>query len=510
MPIRPTPALAAATLAVCLAPAAFAAPAPKAFGFDDVDARAKALADAAYVDPGSNLPGPLQHLDHDRYADIRFRPDSSRWRAAKVPFELQLFHEGWLFDRPVKLHEIGAKGAVGDIPFDAKLFDYGKSGIDPASTDGLGYAGFSVHYALNVPVYKDDVLAFLGASYFRALGKGQLYGLSARGLAIDTAVASGEEFPRFTEFWMQRPQAKGDTLVFYGLLDSPRATGAYRFAFTPGTDSIVEVTARLYLRDKIGKLGIAPLTSMFFHGANEAASRDDYRPEVHDSDGLSIASKTGEWIWRPLVNPKKLLVTSFGFDSPSGFGLMQRARAFSDYEDLSTHYEAHPSAWVEPIGEWGPGRVELVQIPAPDETNDNIVAYWISDRAPEPKQPIDLHYRIHWQKDGATVPPTAWVVETLRGKRYLPKPDDSLGFAIDFAGPMLADPAQDASLAADISADANGTIVGREIRRNPETGGVRLELRFKRNDNNKPVELRAALRNGTTVSETWSYALPPG
>ncbi|HET7924619.1 MAG TPA: glucan biosynthesis protein, partial [Rhodanobacteraceae bacterium] len=335
MPTRSNTAFLAFALFASGTGAFAAAPPAAAFGFDDVDARAKALADAAFQDSGANLPGSLQHMDHDRYAAIRFKPETSRWRAAKLPFELALFHEGWLFDRPVKLNQI-VKGKAVEIPFDASLFDYSKSGIDPASTEGLGYAGFSVHYALNLPVYKDDVLAFLGASYFRALGKGQMYGLSARGLAIDTAVASGEEFPRFVEFWFEKPEAKADALVFYGLLDSPRATGAYRFAFTPGVDSIVEVTARIYLRDNVGKLGIAPLTSMYFHGSNQRAAGNDYRPEVHDSDGLSIQSKTGEWIWRPLVNPKRLLVTSFAQESPKGFGLMQRQRKFDTYQDLST------------------------------------------------------------------------------------------------------------------------------------------------------------------------------
>ncbi|HEV7491794.1 MAG TPA: glucan biosynthesis protein, partial [Rhodanobacteraceae bacterium] len=270
---------------------------PHVVGFDDIDARAKALADVAFQDGGSNLPSALQHLDHDRYETIRFRPEAARWRAAKLPFEVQFFHEGWLFDRPVKIDEI-ARGSANEIAFAAQAFDYTKAAIDPQAVDGVGYAGFNVHYALNLPTYKDDVLAFLGASYFRALGKGQLYGLSARGLAIDTALASGEEFPRFVEFWLEKPQPGADALTFYGLLDSPRATGAYRFVFVPGVDSVVEVTARIYLRDKVGKLGIAPLTSMYFHGSNQRAENEDYRPEVHDSDGLSIQGKNGEWIWR--------------------------------------------------------------------------------------------------------------------------------------------------------------------------------------------------------------------
>jgi periplasmic glucans biosynthesis protein len=487
-----------------------AAPAaPPTFGFDDVDARAKALVETSFQDAGTNLPGVLQHLDHDRYMAIRFKPEAARWRTAKLPFELAFFHEGWLFERPVKLNEV-VQGAVSEIPFDAQAFDYAASGIDPEAVRGIGYAGFRVSFPLNLPAYKDDVLSFLGASYFRALGKGQLYGLSARGLTIDTALASGEEFPRFVEFWIERPTAKSQQLTFYGLLDSPRATGAYRFVFEPGVESTIEVTARVYLRDKVDKLGFAPLTSMYFHGSNQPAAMDDYRPQVHDSDGLSVQSKTGEWIWRPLQNPKRLLVTSFALDGPLGFGLMQRERSFDRYQDLSTRYEAHPSVWVEPLAAWGPGRVELVQIPAPDETNDNIVAYWVSDRVPQPKQPIDLHYRIHWQKDDATRPPTAWVAQTLRGKGYMRKPDNSLGFVVDFIGPMLTDPADGATVEPLVSADANGAIIDKQVRRNTTNGGWRLELRMRRIDDSKPVEVRAALRSGNKVSETWSYALPPG
>jgi glucans biosynthesis protein len=508
MPPRSTLALLAclALLAGTLPRVADAA--KPAFGFDDVDARAKALAADSFKDPGPNLPGPLQHLDHERHAAIRFKPESARWYKAKLPFEIEFFHEGWLFDRPVKINEIVA-GAAREIPFDPQAFDYATSGVDPKDVQGLGYAGFRVRYALNLPAYKDDVLSFLGASYFRGLGKGQLYGLSARGLAIDTAQASGEEFPRFVEFWIERPKANAQQLTFYGLLDSPRTTGAYRFVFDPGDDSVIEVTARVYLRDKIEKLGIAPLTSMYFHGSNQPAPGEDYRPQVHDSDGLSIQSKDGEWIWRPLVNPKRLLVTSFALDSPRGFGLMQRARAFDNYQDLSTHYEAHPSAWVEPIGEWGSGRVELVQIPAPDETNDNIVAYWVSDRAAQPRQSIDLHYKVHWQKDEETRPPSAWTVQTLRGKGYAREPDNSIGFVIDYAGPMLRDLPAGTRVDADVTADANGAIVGKQVRRNPATGGWRVELRLRRVDESKPVELRATLRSGNSVSETWSYALPP-
>jgi len=480
------------------------------FDFDDVDARAKELANTAFKDAGSNLPGPLQHLDHDRYQAIRFKPSSARWHGAKLPFELQFFHEGWLFDRPVKLNEINA-GAAQEIAFNPQAFDYTGSGVAADATQGLGYSGFRAHYALNLPGYKDDVLAFLGASYFRALGIGQLYGLSARGLAIDTAQASGEEFPRFVEFWIERPKANAPQLAFYALLDSPRATGAYRFVFTPGADSTVEVTARVYLRDKIDKLGIAPLTSMYFHGSNQRAAGEDYRPEVHDSDGLSIQSKNGEWLWRPLVNPKRLLVTSFALDSPRGFGLMQRERNFESYEDLSTHYEAHPSAWIEPIGEWGPGRVELVQIPAPDETNDNIVAYWVPAQLPAKGQPLELTYRVHWQNAQQIAhPPGAWVTQTRAGRGFQELADDEQQFVVDFTGPALDALPADAMVKAVVSAPANGEIVESNAYRVDATGQWRTTVRVRQVKTNEPTELRGFLQSGDNVlTETWSNVLPP-
>ncbi len=481
-----------------------------AFTFDDVAKRAEQLAAASYKKPGSNLPKEVQSLGYDRYRDIRFKPDKAYWRNAGVPFELMFFHQGWFFNQPVEVNEITEQG-VRHIKFDPTDFDYGKNKIDPKQLTSLGFAGFRVHYALNTPRYKDEVLVFLGASYFRALGKGQRFGLSTRGLAVDTGLSSGEEFPRFVEFWIERPGPSAKELTIYGLLDSPRVAGAYRFVLRPGATTGVDITARLYLRESVGKLGLAPLTSMFFFGANQHPGGDDYRPEVHDSDGLSIHSSTGEWIWRPLVNPKQLLVTSFAMTNPLGFGLMQRARKFWHYEDLEARYDLRPSAWVEPKSAWGPGRVELVQIPVPDETNDNIVAYWIPDNPPQPKKPYDFEYRVLWEKLPDTRPPLPWVAQTRRGRGYARHPDNSIEFNVDFEGPALKKLAVTAKLEATISIDSNGELLEHHTYRNEVTGGWRLTMRLRRLDDTKPLELRGSLRRGSeTLSETWSYILPPG
>ena len=487
-----------------------AAQAAWAFDFNDVAQRAKELAAAPYK-RGPGLPKELQGLDYDRYRDIRYKPERFLWRDAKLPFELAFFHQGLYFDQPVRIHEVAGDG-VREIRFDPEAFDYGANRLDPAKLRalGLGFAGFRVHFPLNTPKYKDEVLVFLGASYLRALGKGQRYGASARGLAIDTALPSGEEFPRFVEFWIERPAPGAKALVVYALLDSRRAAGAYRFVLRPGVDTAMEVKARLYLRDKVGKLALAPLTSMFLFGENQRAPYDDYRPEVHDSDGLSIQGADGEWIWRPLVNPRRLLTTSFSLANPRGFGLMQRDRDYAHYEDTEVRYELRPSVWVAPRGEWGTGRVELVQIPVPDETNDNIVAYWVPDPAPAPGQPYDFEYRLLWQKDAETRPPQAWVAQTRRGRGYARKPDDSVSFVVDWEGPALKQLANDAKVEAVVSSDANGRIVEVNGWPNEVTGGWRTTVRLRRVDDAKPVELRAFLRSaGSAISETWSYILPP-
>ena len=353
-----------------------------AFGFDDVATQAKQLAGSSYKAPAKNLPKALTDLTYDQYRDIRFNTARSLWRSEKLPFELAFFHQGLFFESPVRIHEI-VNDKAREIKFNPALFNYGANNLDTNAFKDLGFAGFRVHYPINNNEYKDEILVFLGASYFRALGKGQLYGLSSRGLAVDTAVNSGEEFPQFTAFWIERPRAKDKELTIYALLDSRRVTGAYRFIVKPGVDTVVDVKSRLFLRENVAKIGLAPLTSMFFFGENQRSAVEDYRPEVHDSDGLSIKTGTGEWLWRPLINPKKLMVNSFSTTNPGGFGLMHRDRAFSSYEDLEARYEERPSAWVEPKGEWGSGKVELVQIPTPDETNDNIVAFWTPDSMPK-------------------------------------------------------------------------------------------------------------------------------
>jgi periplasmic glucans biosynthesis protein len=487
---------------------ALAASAAGAFDFDDVAKRAQQLAERPQQPP-VRVPKELASLGYDRYRDIRFRTDRSVWREQKVAFELQFFPMGMFYDQPVRMHEIVA-GVAREIRFDPALFDYGRDPPDPALWRGLNFAGFRAHYPINTPKYRDEVIAFLGASYFRAVGREQRYGASARGLAVDTALASGEEFPRFVEFWIERPEPDARELRIFALLDSRRVTGAYRFTVRPGAETVVDVKARLYLREHVTKLGLAPMTSMFYFGENQRPPQDDYRPEVHDSDGLLIHSGTGEWLWRPLLNPRRLLVTSFALVNPIGFGLMQRDRDFEHYQDLEARYELRPSIWVEPRGNWGAGRVELVLIPSPDETNDNVVAYWVPDAPPALREPFDFEYRMRFQREPETRPPQSWVASTRRGHGYTRGNDPTLGFVLDFEGPALKKLGPEAVIEAIVTAAGNAEIAENIVARNEVTGGVRVRLRIRRLDDAKPVDLRAFLRTGgNTISTTWSYIIPP-
>lgn len=487
-----------------------------AFNWDQLSHLAQVRSGEPWRESGDKLPEPLASIGYDQLRDIRWRTERSTWRDANLPFEAQFFHLGLYQTQPVRIHELMPDGQVRHLPYRADDFHFGANRFDTSAWGDLGHAGFRLHHALNNVAYKDELVVFLGASYFRALGAQQQYGLSARGLAIDTAGGNGEEFPRFTEFWIQRPAPDAKELTVYALLESPRITGAYRFDIRPGFNTTMRVRLKLFAREgaaAINTLGIAPLTSMFLSGENQPLP-GDFRPEVHDSDGLMVASGEGEWLWRPLQRPKSPTVSSFATTHPRGFGLMQRDRRFASYEDVEARYERRPSAWVTPQGHWGPGRVELVQLPTPDETHDNIVAYWVPAQSLRPGQPLELAYDIAWQGDEQQRPPASWVTQSRRGygftKLAAAEQAAQPQFVLDFAGPAIDALPPNAELRAVVSANANGRVLEAIAYPNPATRSWRLSLRVARNDPTQPVELRAFLQHQQhTVSETWTHLLLP-
>ncbi len=499
-------------MGLAVAPWLLAAEAQAGFDLETVALQAQALAREPYRASPATAHPKLADLSYDDYRDIRFRPEAALWRDAGLPFELQFFHVGRGFTRPVRLHEVVASESR-PLALPAGAFSYGRAAPAMTGSAQAEVAGFRVHAALNVPGYKDELIAFLGASYFRAVGAGQHYGLSARALAIDTAGGQGEEFPAFEAFWFERPAPGASSLTVYALLNGPRVAGAYRFVVRAGTQTEVDVQARLYLRAPVATLGIAPLTSMFLGGENQPAplqSLGDFRPEVHDSDGLQIETADGEWLWRPLVNPSRPFTTSFAMPGLRGFGLMQRDRAFGSYEDPEARYERRPSVWITPSGDWGAGRVELMQFHTPDETNDNVAAYWVPERQPAPGKPLTLAYTMRWQGEGWQRPPGGWVQQSRFGRSHAEPRAGELQFNLDFGGGALESLPDDAPPTVDVNPGDNARVLLATVYRHPITRGWRTTLKIQRLDPGRPTELRAFLRRGADVlTETWTYALPP-
>lgn len=478
-----------------------------AFDMSDVSARAASLAKEPFQDPAKAVPEWLRKISYDQWRDIRYRPDRALWRERRSPFRVQFFHPGLYYDRTVTINVVEAAG-IRQVPYSPSYFDYGKTGFASRVPQDLGYAGFRLHYPLKSNSYFDEVMVFLGAAYFRAVGRDEVFGVSARGLAVDTAVRSGEEFPYFKEFWLVAPAPDAKDILLYALLDSPSLTGAYRFLIRPGGQTIVTVDGQLFLRREVEKVGLAPLTSMFFFGENSRRRFEDFRPEVHDSDGLLLHFQTGEWLWRPLDNPRELHVSAFQMDNPSGFGLLQRDRDFDHYQDLETRAEQRPSVWIRPSGNWGPGRLELIEIPADSEVNDNITAFWVPAARPKPGQPFAFSYVMYWYGADGRRPPAGRVVATRRDRGTV---DGGHRFVVDFAGEKLKSLPAERVLRGVVSVVPSkaGTLLEQHVVKNPITGTWRLvfEMRPK---GDKPVELRAYLdKGGDTLTETWSYVVLP-
>jgi glucans biosynthesis protein len=472
--------------------------------------QARALAAEPFGALEQPLPEALAGLSHEQHGGIRFRPDRALWKGQGLDAQAQFFHLGSRFRAPVHLYEV-ADSLAREVLYDEMLFDFGEGIPELDLPDDLGFAGFRLHAPLNRPDVLGEFAVFLGASYFRAIGRDQRYGISARGVAIDTGLPKDEEFPAFRRFWLERPAPGADQVVLHALLDGPSLSGAYSFRIVPGRTTIMEVEATLFPREAIELLGIAPLTSMFLFGPNDRQGVDDFRPGVHDSDGLQIWSGAGEWSWRPLVNPQALRLSLFGDKDPKGFGLMQRARGFAAYQDLEARYELRPSLWVEPLESWGSGHVRLIEIPSPREIYDNIVAFWV------PREPVEagsewaFKYRLHWGEGPPTRPDLGEVVATRLGVGGDTEEERGGGLrrlVIDFAGGQLQQMPGDAPLEAVVSV-LGGEIIEPSARKNEVTGGWRAAFDL-RPDGDGPVELRCALRAAErTLTETWVYQWTP-
>ncbi len=459
---------------------------------------AQDLAKRTFREPDTTLPGAAASMTYEQYRGIRFKQDRALWRGQDLPFQVGFFPRGFLYRPVVEIYEV-KDGQASPVPYDPDLFDYD----DPAVRvpDRLGFAGFRVHAAINRPGEFDEFCVFLGASYFRAVGRGQSYGVSARGLAVGTGTPRPEEFPLFRAFWLERPQPSVSTLVIHALLDSRSVAGAFRFTVRPGETTVMDVESVLFPRTAITEAGIAPLTSMYCFSARDHGRSDDWRSGVHDSDGLAVATGRNERLWRPLINPATVQFSAFMDANPRGFGLLQRTREFRDFGDLEVLYGRRPSLWVEPIGDWGVGAVDLVEIPTDSEYNDNIVAFW---RGREPLRAggeYGFTYRMYWGADAPGDMRLARVAAMRTGAGTAP---GTRVFVLDLAGDAVRSLGADAKTRVELGSSA-GRVAEGYSGPNPETGGWRISIVFD-SAGAVAAELRCALwGEAGPLSETWMY-----
>ncbi|GGG81903.1 glucans biosynthesis protein G [Salipiger pallidus] len=478
------------------------------FSFDSLSEQMKlaALQDAPQRE---TIEGFLDELDYDDYQRIRFDSRHAQWADTEGSlFRLHAFHPGWLFKEPVSIHEV-VDGQATPMTFTTDDFDYSSLEREVPSSQAMpGVAGFRLHNQLNKANHYDELVSFLGASYFRALGRDNVYGLSARGLAINTGTSDGEEFPRFTDFWIDRPEPGSDTIIIHAALHSASVTGAYRFVIHPGVTTTMDVTARLFMRNDVQQLGISPLTSMFLFDGADRGDFYDFRPVVHDSSALVM--NVGETtFYRPLKNPPRLASSYLGAERPRSFGLVQREREFDQYLDAQAHYERRPSLMVEPLGDWGKGMVRLLEIPSDLEANDNIVAYWVPDAPARAGDSLQFAYRLHWgmSPPGDRSVELARVLRTLSGEggvAGVEKDTDERKFVIDFEGGLLRELSADAKVDPAITV-SNASVTTTALAKVSGTDIWRLVIDVQA-EPGSTVELKAALAGyDRTLTETWLY-----
>lgn len=473
------------------------------FDAGTVIALARALAKAAFVPPPASLPESLAKLTYDQYRDIRFRRSETIWAHPSRSFHLQPLPLGYLFTTGVELATV-KDGRAQHLAYRPDLYTVGKLVPAPLPTEDLGFSGFRLLHPLNDRRHFDEVAVFQGASYFRSLGRDQEYGLSARGLAVKVGSPSGEEFPIFRAFWIEEPKPRSAAVTVHALLDSPSVAGAYHFEIHPGRDTVMRVEAVLFPRVELAEVGLAPGTTMYMFSPSERSGVDDFRPQVHDSDGLLVMNGRGEHLWRPLANPTRLQISAFADQGPRGFGLVQRDRDPAHYQDFESRFERRPSLWVEPEGDWGEGDVVLTEIPSDAEIHDNVVAFW------HPRKPIPagsefrFAYRLAWGDEPGAARDRLRVVATALGRADVKGPTAVRRFVVDYAPERQPCVGACPAPTAVVNASA-GRVHDVVVSDNPLTHGYRVTFILDP-EKAELSELRLELElEGSRCAEVWLY-----
>ncbi len=512
-----------------------------AFVPDDVETKARMLSEKAYENPDGLVPAFLRSLTEQQWETLRFKPDRALWKNTGLPFEIAFFHPGFIYDRTITVNVVDG-GRSEKIDYSPDMFDLDDPALAGQIREArLNFAGLSILFrpqGMDGATAGEEIAVFLGASYFQSVGRHSRFGLYARALALNTALPDGEEFPYFREYWLVKPKPGDPSLVLHALLDSPSMTGAYRIEIAPGASTVMQVESKLFKRKgatQPQKIGLAPLTSMFLYSETNNGKPGDYRPEVHSSDGLLFRNGEHDWSWRPLVNPGRLIVDSFPMPNPRGFGLMQRDGNFDHYQDLGARFDLRPSLWVEPKGDWGPGRLELIEIPGTEDYNTNIVAFWVPeppDKAAPAGQPADkkpdgspflsMAYRLFWMTPGTSPHQLGRAMDTRMVKAPT---NDAVTFIIDFSGLDLNALPPDTGLTSVVESPEQAPLLDKKMEKNPVTGGWRLTLKFRLPQEGvmesllsgrtgpSRLRFRAYLKKGENLAEplteTWQYDISP-
>lgn len=475
--------------------------AAKAFSWETLQQEAVALAARPFAEP--RHVAAAHAVDYDALNHVQYRSEAELWPGSRQG-AMRFFLLSRYADTPINMHVVDGGGAR-EILFDNNLFTMPKN--SPARAIAGKNGGFSGFRIMN-PSGVGDWIAWQGASYFRSAGPLDQYGLSARALALDTAVMGAEEFPLFRDFWVEQGD---DAIIIYALLEGPRVTGAWRFINRHDGKSVVQdVDCTFVLRADVERLGIAPLTSMYWYGEADPGPHVDWRPEIHDSDGLLMLNGNGEQLWRPLVNPPHVQVNAFSDPSPKGFGLLQRDRDYDHYEDDGVFYHKRPSLWVEPRGDWGPGAVELVELPTRSETEDNIVAFWRPAEPARAGSRHDLGYRLSWIADEPVASPLGRTIFTRRGlggRPGLPPEKHVTKFVVDFEGKALEGKTRDSGVETKVSVNGGKLLSAIAYPVVERDNRWRLMIEVIPEEGNT-MDLRALLMLGDTpLTETWLYQL---
>ena len=471
------------------------------FSEELLDAFARRRADEPYKGPERRVDEALAAITYEQYARaIVYKGDQAIWRKDDGPFWLEPYHTaGALFAFPVELYTVEA-GRATRIPYSADAFEFNPPAKQPATPAQSDFAGFRALAQIDNPGVFRDFLSFLGASNFRAIATGQVFGVSARALAINTGQTGGEDFPLFRSFWIERPKPIDPSLIVHALLDSQSAVGRYKFTVTPGFDTIIETETVIYPRRRIPYAGIAPIASRFYFGPGVVPKRRDYRPRVHDSEALCIVNGVGEQIWRPLLNPERLQFSVFVDKGPKGFGLIQKERSFASFQDIDQQFEKRPSLWIEPLGDWGEGSIDLIELPAPEEINENIVCFWRPKDGLGPGIGHRYRYRMHWCWHPPIESKKAAVQQTRVGETRA----GEIAFVVDFANTDLCEGCNAQVVKPNVTASA-GEVRNPRLGAGPSAATQRLRFEYAPSGGD-PADLRAQLVvDGKPVSETWIF-----